>query len=42
MKVGAIFQKIGDVIMMGNVVGRGVLVEGRGEGTGVGLSTGSA
>ena len=25
----AMFQKIGDVIMMGNAVGRGVLVEGR-------------
>ena len=28
-KVGAMFQKIGEVIMMRNVVGRGLLVEGR-------------
>ena len=27
--VGAMFQKIGDVIMMGNAVGRSAVVEGR-------------
>ena len=37
----AIFQRIKDVIMMGNVIKRGVLVEGR-ETMCLGLSTGSA